>query len=250
MIAEIVAQIGASPGALAFAFAAVTLGTVVQRLSGQAFGMIAAPLVALAVPQVLPAALLLLGIVVGFGASAMDLSALDRRELVPGMAGRLAGGLVGAALAARIVSAGAVELAVAAVVLLAVALSLSGLRVPIRAPSLVLAGIAAGIMGTLTAIGAPPMALLYQHEPARRARAMQNAFFFWGMVVSVAALWAYGLVTATHLAFAALMLPAVLLGLALSAPLARHTERWPIRPAALGLSTAAALALIVRSAGG
>ena len=66
-------------------------------------------------------------------------------------------------------------------VLIGIALSLSGLRIAIRPVSLIIAGIAAGLMGTITAVGAPPMAL-YQYEPAKRARAMQNAFFFWGHV--------------------------------------------------------------------
>ena len=101
-------------------------------------------------------------------------------------------------------------------------------------------------MGTITAVGAPPMALLYQYEPARRARAMQNTFFFWGMCISVLALAWQDLINAKHLIFAGSLLPAIVLGLAVSMPLAKRLERQTIRPYALGLSMVAATTLIAR----
>ncbi|MEM6620263.1 MAG: TSUP family transporter [Pseudomonadota bacterium] len=226
--------------------AAVTLSAFVQRLSGQAFGIVAAPLVALAAPEYLPAGLLLLGIVVGITSTAVDLSAVTAREFWPGAAGRALGAVLAALVAAQLTSPRLLAALIAAIVLLAIALSLSGLRAPIRTSTLSIAGVAAGLMGTLTAVGAPPMALLYQHEPAKRARAMQNAFFCWGMVVSVLALWWQGLVTARHITFSASLIPAIALGLLVSMPVARRMERRAIRPFALGLSALAAVTLLVR----
>ena len=54
-----------SAGAFAVAFVAVCIGAVVQRLAGQAFGMIASPLVAIVAPQHLPATVLMLGLFIG-----------------------------------------------------------------------------------------------------------------------------------------------------------------------------------------
>lgn len=218
---------------------------MLQRLAGQGFGMIAAPVVALAAPGFLPASLLLLGLVVGSGAIFVDWSSVTRQELAPGFAGRALGAGIAAVIAANIVNADALATLVALLVYLGIALSLVGVRVAIAPLALFSAGTVAGIMGTLTAIGAPPMALLYQHEEQKRSAAMQNAFFAWGMAVSITALAVAGLIGWPHLLFALGLLPAVGLALAIAQPLARRVEKARIRPYALGLAGVAATVLLV-----
>lgn len=227
--------------------AAVCLGSVVQRLSGQAFGMIASPVVALIAPQHLPATVLLLGLFVGAGALSMDLKAVSWREAKPGMAGRLVGGVIGAAIAARLADGGAIGVVVAVIVLIAVALSLSGLRPKIRPLSLGIAGATAGVMGTITAIGAPPMAILYAHEEATRSRAMQNLFFGWGMICSITALVGFGVVSVSDLVLAVCLVPFAALGLFASRSASHLLAGRPIRPVALTLATAAALTILARA---
>lgn len=238
---------GLSLAAFAIVAAAIFLGTVVQRLAGQAYGMIASPVVALAAPDHLPAMVLILGAVVGAGALSMDLSAVNWREAGPGFAGRAAGAFAGAALAAALTDKAGFGVVVALIVLLAVALSFSGLRVAIRPWTLAAAGLTAGIMGTITAIGAPPMALLYANETAKRSRAMQNLFFVWGMVWSIGALALAGLIARENLILAAALLPAAGAALLAARPAARLLEGRPIRPAALALATLAACAILARS---
>ncbi len=224
----------------------VLAGTMLQRLAGQGFGMIAAPVVALVAPQFLPATLLLVGIGVGLSSTAVDVRALTLKELPAGFAGRALGAVLAAMVAARLANdAAAVALVVAVVVYLGVALSLVGLRLRITRVSLFTAGLTAGLMGTLTTVGSPPMALLFQHQEARRAAAMQNAFFFWGMTVSLAALTWQGLVTLPHMVMAFTLLPVVPAGIFLARPLAARFARASIRPVALGLAALAATALIL-----
>lgn len=244
---DLLARLDLGIAAWTFCLGAAFLGAFAQRLSGQAFGMIAAPLIALAAPGHLPAGLLVIGIAVGLTTTAVDRSAIRLAEVGPGFAGRALGAVLAAMIAARVASSDALALLIGLVVLLAVGLSLSGRRVPLTSGTLMAAGLTAGLMGTLTAIGAPPMALLYQHEETRRARAMQNLFFFWGMCVSVAALCWQDLVTVRHLLFALTLLPGVALGILAATPVARLTGRRAIRPLALGLSTLAALTLILRT---
>ena len=237
---------GLDPATFWIAFAALTLGAAVQRLSGQGFGLISAPMVAIVAPEMVPAALLLLGFLSGLGASALDLSAINIRELSFGFAGRTLGAVIAAYMVTLLPGGAAIAIAVACLVLLAVALSLLGISVPIRRATLFGAGLVAGIMGTLTAIGAPPMALLYQNEPPRRSRAMQSTFFFLGMIVSIAALAIAGLISRAHVAFALAAAPAILLGLILSQPLSRHIPTEAVRPMALALSSAAACLLLIK----
>lgn len=233
-----------SAAAFAVAFVAVGVGAVVQRLCGQAFGMIASPLIAAIAPQHVPASVLILGFFIGMSAAVFDFSAVERSELPPGFAGRALGAVAAAMLAASLPGEGSIRILVACAVLLGVGLSLVGARVRIAPVSLFSAGLTAGVMGTLTAVGAPPMALLYQHEEARRSRAMQNVFFFWGMIVSLPALAWQGLLTLDDALFSLMLAPAAVLGILVSMPLARLTERRRIRPVALGFSAASALALL------
>ena len=236
-----------SLSALITCFCGVTLGSAVQRLAGQGFGLISAPIVALVAPQMLPAALLLLGFASGLGSSALDLKHVNPKELPWGFSGRALGAVLAASLAASLPGFEEIAVLVAIIVLLAVCLSLSGLSLPIRRGTLFGAGLLAGLMGTLTAIGAPPMAMLYQREEAMRSRAMQSTFFFFGMIVSIAALVWKGLVTFDHLKFAAVLLPAIILGLLISQPIARYFSRDMVRPVALAFSTLAAIILLIKA---
>lgn len=234
------------PWALAGCCAAAFIGTLMQRLAGQGFGMITAPMLALIAPEYLPATLLLLGGMIGLSATALDFSDVDQRELPAGLLGRALGAVIAAMIAVRLTNTDALALLIAVVIFLGIALSLVGVRVAITRASLFSAGTLAGIMGTLTAVGAPPMALLYQYEHQKRSAAMQNAFFLWGMIVSIAALWVAGLVGWRHVAMAVTLSPIVLIGLAVAQPLSRRVARAQMRPWALGLAGLAATSLMVK----
>lgn len=236
------------PAAVFLGVAAIVLcGVVVQRVSGQGLGMIAAPVIAMIAPQHLPAVLILLGGVVGAAATTMDVSAVNWSEARAGFVGRVFGAFVGAGIAAVVVDRDAFGVVVAVIVLAAVALSILGLRAPITRVTLVIAGLTAGVMGTITAIGAPPMAILYAGEEARRSRAMQNLFFLWGMVWSAGALAVLGLIGLSDVILAAWLTPVVIIGLLIARPVARWLEGRSVRPIALGLSSLAALTLLARS---
>jgi uncharacterized protein len=235
-----------TPGIWLFCLTVVMTATILQRLSGQAFGMVSAPLIALVAPGFLPTSLLLLGLTVGLTSAALDFSEINRAEALPGFTGRALGAIVAALIAANLPDVNWIAAFIGVVVLISIGLSLFGVSATIRPLTLLLAGFSAGIMGTLTAIGAPPMALLYQHHPAKRARAMQNMFFFWGMMVSLLALGWQGLIRVEHLKFALLLSPAVVLGLIIVIPLAHRFERATIRPYALALAGVSALILLGR----
>jgi uncharacterized membrane protein YfcA len=244
-VVEITAQIGWI--ALVSCLFAAFLGAILQRLSGQGFGMIAAPIVALMAPEFLPASLLMIGIVVGLSSSVFDLKAIDKRDIAPGFLGRFLGAVIASWIAVRITSPELLGGVVAVIVYIAIVLSILGLTAKIRPISLMIAGLSAGIMGTLTAIGAPPMAILYQNTEARRSAASQNLFFCFGMVVSVSALSWQGLVTIGHITFAAMILPGALLGLLASRPLSGRISKSSVRPISLGLAGCAATVLLLRT---
>ena len=238
---------GLGAGVVALLALAVFAATLTQRLSGQGLGMIGAPAVAILAPSHLPATLLLVGLVVGLGAISLDLSAVNWREARPVLAGRAVGGFLGAAIAAMVVDPAVFSVVVAVIILIAIALTLSGLKVAITPVSLSIAGMSAGVMGTLTAVGAPPMAILYAGEEAKRSRAMQNLFFLWGMMWSIGSLTALGLVDLSDLILAVTLAPAAVLALFVSRPVARLMDGRSIKPYALGASGIGALTLLWRA---
>lgn len=238
---------GLSLTAFATLAAAIFAATLTQRLSGQGLGLIGAPAAAILAPQHLPSSLLILGLLIGAGALSFDRSAINWREARPGMAGRAVGGFIGAGIAALVVDPDLFSVIVAIIILIAIALTLSGLKVAITPASLSIAGVTAGVMGTVTAVGAPPMAILYSGEEAKRSRAMQNFFFLWGMFCSLGALTVLGLVDRSDLLLALALAPAAILALIVSRPLARLMDGRSIKPYALGASGIGALTLLLRA---
>lgn len=227
--------------------AAVFFGTILQRLSGQAYGMLVSPTMAVLAPEYLPASVLLLGIFVGAGAISLDFSDVSWKEAWPGMLGRMLGAFAGAGIALALVDREGFSVVVGCLVLLAVVLSLSGLRIRITAMTLSIAGFIAGIMGTITAIGAPPMAILYASEAARRARAMQNLFFMWGMVWSIAALGLAGLIDLIDVILTVCLIPFAVAGLIACQPAAEYLAGRNLRPVTLSLASFAAFVILFRS---
>ncbi len=207
--------------------------------------MIVAPIMTLVAPGWVPGTVLLIGLVVGLGSVMGARDAIVLKDLPPGFSGRLVGAAVAASVASLVVGSAALPIIVGGIVLFAVALNLLGLRLPITTTSLAGAGFTAGIMGTLSGIGAPPMAILYANVEARRSAATQNAFFGFGMVVSITALVVVGLIRAPQLALAASLAPLVPVTLFATRPLAKRVERGSIRPWALGLSTISAIILLL-----
>ncbi len=226
---------------------AVIVGTVIQKLAGAGFGMIAAPTMTIVAPEWVPGTILLLGVLSGIGSFLGARDAVVRSDLPPGFAGRLLGAVFAAFIASAVVGTDLLPIIVALVVLFAVALTLAGLSIAITPATLFGAGVTAGIMGTLTGIGAPPMAILYSGVESRRSAATQNAFFGFGMIVSIGALVFAGLIRAPHLALAATLVPLVLLSLLAVRPLVSRFERRSIRPWALGLAALSALILLLKS---
>ena len=242
--------LGLHPWAFA-ALAALTIcAAAIHRLGGQGFGTVVAPFAALIAPEHVPATVLLLGVVVTVAGVGLDFREARFREVAPAIVGRLVGTVPAVLLVGALAGSRGLGAAVALMILLAIALSLAGLKAPRTTSTLFGAGALSGFMGTLTSVGAAPMGLIYQDEEARRARGVLNAYFMLGVLFSVAGLALGGLLEARHLALAAALAPLVLVGVWLAGPLARRTERAPIRPLALGLAGFAALLLLARTAFG
>jgi uncharacterized membrane protein YfcA len=132
-------------------------------------------------------------------------------------------------------------------VLMFTVLSLVSWRPRPTPPALATAGVVSGAFGTAMAIGGPPVALLYQHEQAARIRSTLAAYFTIGSVVSATGLLLAGHLDGHDARTAAVLIPFLLAGFALSGPARRLVEGGRIRYAVLGFAGLSALVLIGRS---
>ncbi len=229
---------------------ALVVSSATHRITGQAFGLICAPLVALAAPAHIPALILLCGLPVMLYGFKGDWAQIRWSEISYAFAGRVGGAVLAATAVASLADRSVIAVAVAACVLLGVAASLTRVQVAITPVSLTVAGFLSGAMATLTSIGAPPMGLLYQRQSFGHARATLNAFFLFGALASVAVLVLYGLISLANVLMTAALLPAMAAGVVLGDLALRRLRIASLRPFILTVSVGTALLLLARAAFG
>lgn len=232
--------------ALLLAGAVVFVGALVQGSAGIGLGAIAAPILLLINPQLVPGPLLALGALLSVFMSAREWRSIDRKGLSIALLGRAAGTVLAGAILPLIPLAG-YDLLFGVLVLGAVLLSTTGWRVNPTGRNLLTAGAASGFMGTLTAIGAPPMALLYQHGEPATIRATLAAYFVLGASFSVVVLAAVGKFGAAQIEASLLFLPPLATGFWASSRIIPHMDANRARRAVLGMAGASALILIVKA---
>ncbi|MFH5821268.1 sulfite exporter TauE/SafE family protein [Georgenia sp. AZ-5] len=232
-----------SGGELAVIAVAVAVASCLQSSIGFGLGLFAAPVIALVQPALLPGTLVLLATGLSVLVAVRERTSIDFRGTGWALAGRLPGTAVGALLVAWLPTRG-LSLALAATVLAGVVLSVCGWRPAPRRRALVGAGLASGVMGTATSIGGPPMALVWQGASAPRLRGSMSAFFLVGSLVSIVALAAVGAIDGRTLRAAAVLVPAVLLGYAVSRLVGRRLDA-RVRTLALVASALGAVLVIV-----
>lgn len=236
------------PGAASIALLslAVLTAAMVQGSVGIGFALVAAPVVTLVDTALMPGLMIMLG----FLLPVLTLVREVRHTRWSGLGWALGGRLPGTALGVLVVANVAdrvLGVVVGVVVLGAVALTWFALRVPDRPATLAGAGLVSGVTGTAVSIDGPPVAIVLQHLSGPELRATMSAYFIGGGVLSLAGLAIGGELRASQAATAALLVPAVIVGFALSGPLRRHVDAGRTRMAVLVVCAVSALALLGRA---
>jgi uncharacterized protein len=234
------------PTTYAVIAAAVLLGSVVQSAVGLGVGLVAAPVTALLEPELMPGALLMVAVLMPCLTLVFDHHDIDWSGLLWSLPARLPGTLVGVWVVATL-TARELAIAIGVVVLVAVAVTWRAITVPINRRTLSAAGFASGVTGTATSIGGPPIAIVYQHRPAREIRTTMAVYFLVGATLSLVALLVSGDLDSDQAVAAAELLPFLAVGAVLGAVARRSIPAHVVRPAVLIVSSASALVLLVRS---
>lgn len=223
----------------------IFLAACLQASSGFGMGMLAAPVIAMVDPALLPATLILLALLVTVLVTVRERQSLDLRGTGWAMVGRVPGSFVGAWLVTALSKEGLAWVVVAVVVTGLVLAGRGWAPRPVRV-NLIAAGAASGIMGTATSIGGPPMALIWQGHSGPRLRGTMGAFFMVGSTISMLMLWITGAVTLGMLSLALWMVPAAVAGYAASRVVNRFLNAARLRALALGASALGSVLLIVQ----
>jgi uncharacterized membrane protein YfcA len=225
---------------------AVLLGAAVQSSVGLGLGLVAAPVVSILDPTLMPGAVLITTALLPVFTLGAEWRHIDLRGISWALAGRLAGTAAGVWVVATLAPR-SLAVVVGAMVLVAVLLTLTAVRVRPTPGTLSFAGMVSGITGTATSIGGPPIALVYQHDPGPRVRSTLGAYFLVGVVVSLAALAFGGQLDSREVYAGAVLLPFVLAGFLLARPLRRFVDGHILRAALLAVVSASGVVLIVQS---
>lgn len=225
--------------------AIVVIGAVLQGSIGFGLGVFAVPLLLLFAPQTVPGPLLASSVVLTMLLTHRERRDVRWRDLGWAIVGRVFG-IALAVLVLAVVSADRLGLLSGLFVLVAVGITATGLRLPTRPGVLAVAGLLSGFLGTAVSIGGPPMALLYQHETGPSIRGTLSAFFVVGVTMSLIGLAMVGRFGLAEMRLAALLIPAVLVGYAVSRRLARILDRGYLRPAILIMSALTSAIVIAR----
>lgn len=233
------------PLLLAAILAIVFAASIVQAGLGMGFGLTAAPLLALIDPQLVPAPTLILGMLSSGWGAMTEHRAIVWNEVWLGLAGRVAGVVMAAFVLASLTDTRTFMLVFGVLVLAAVLLSVSGRRIAFNRGTLLAMTTVSGLMGTITSVGAPPLALIYQGRPPSVARPTLAAFFALGCAISLVGLYHAGWAGWYQLMLALVMTPVMLAGLETGRRVRDRFDR-RYRPALLVIAAAAAVLLIAR----
>lgn len=223
----------------------VAAASTLQAATGMGMALLAAPLLALVDPALVPGPVLCAVMVLSAVVAWRERGTLDIQMLAPAVLGLLFGTAIGAGLLAVLVGW---HLAQTFAVLILAAVLLSVLGLPIRAGKLTLlaGGVASGVFGTMAGVHGPPIAIVLQHEPPERLRGMLCAFFAIGCAIALLALASIGVFGVAGVGRSVALLPGVAIGLALTPLVAGRIDRRRARIAVLAISALSALALLFR----
>jgi uncharacterized membrane protein YfcA len=232
---------------IAFLIATLALGAgaALQGAVGYGLGLLAAPVLVLINPRMIPGPFMLAALALTISMTLRERQALDPKGVGWMVAGLLPGALLGVLVLTRL-PPGTFNIAFGVAILLAVLMSASGLRLPRRKSVLGAAGFIGGVMSILAGMSGPPAALALQDETPQRLRAMLSIFFIANSLISIAVLIPAGRFGIYEIELAAVQLPGILLGYLASYRLVARLDGHSLRPVILGLSALTAVVVILK----
>jgi uncharacterized membrane protein YfcA len=222
----------------------VAVGAMIQGSLGFGLGLVSAPALALIDATFIPGPLLLVGVAVTLTVFLRERGAVDWKGMKWAIFGRVIGTIAGG-WAVVAFSKDAVIVLVAVLVLAGVLMTSIGWKIKTNRITLSTAGLVSGVMGTLTSVGGPPMALVYQRETAQKLRATLAGFFLVGATFSLRTLAVSGGMSEHDFVLGALMLPGYVIGMIANRWASKFLDKGYSRVAVLSFSALSSIVLLL-----
>jgi hypothetical protein len=220
---------------------------VIQGAVGFGFALVAAPILLLIHPPLIPGPLMVAGTGLAIGVLIREWRHIHRPGLVPLFLGFFPGLAVGGGLI-LLLSPRQTALLFGLLTLFSVGLSLiKRTHFQPHATLLFAAGFFSAIMNTTTTMGGPPVALIYQHMPGPQLRGTLAFFFSTGALCILGTLWQFDHLSRTDITLGGWMAIPVGVGLWLSGPASRWLDHGHTRQAALLVSGGAGIMVLWRA---
>lgn len=240
---EALAHIATAEFAAAFVitFVAATL----QSTVGFGFALLSVPLLSLLNPVFAPVPQLIVVLPLTIAMVVREWGSVQPRSTVWIFAGRIPGALLGVVLL-KLLASPALDVLMAFMVLIGVSLVVGRATFRRTRWSEFAAGTASGTMAMVSAIGGPPIALLYRNDTGPTVRANLGLVFSIGVCITITVRAVAGEISLSELAIGIALIPAVMMGLRASRGLLSRVEGTGLRNAIVAVAAAAALMLFVR----
>ncbi|WAJ69119.1 sulfite exporter TauE/SafE family protein [Catenovulum adriaticum] len=224
----------------------VLLGSLIQGVVGYGIGMFCAPLLFMINPEFVPGPMVLISTVMTVIMLIRDKSDLKVDQVSWTMLGGFFGVVI-AGVILNMVSVKQFQIVFGSLILLAVIISIIGYSPKINKLTTTLAGYLSGFMGTLTAVGGPPVALLYQNVKAAQLKANLAAFFLFLNIVIVSTLLWINKLSFEHLYLFIIAIPGLILGFYLSSIASKYVGPAQLRYFILSFSALSGLGTIIKA---
>ena len=228
------------------AFGIAVLGAVLQGSVGFGLGLLGVPLLVLIDPVFIPGPLLLAAFLLNLLMSRRERTSIDFGSVKWAVPGRILGAILGAGIL-TLIPQGRLSVLFGLMVLVAVGISFTGWELSPSPWSVFSAGTFSGFMGTTSAIGGAPMALVFQRQKGSRIRGTLSFIFAIGTVISMFSLAVIGRFGLEEIQAAIVLFPGIILGFFLSHQTAKILDRGFIRIAVLITSAASGFFVLLRN---
>lgn len=225
---------------------AVILGSVVQVASGVGGGFLIVPLLAWIDVSLVPVPLIFASLSLSGLMAVRGRRLVDWQYIPATLIGMIPGTIAGAYVL-TVVPTDNLGIVFGGVILIGIAITSSGLHIPLTRATAMIAGALSGVTGASTGIGAPLLALVYQHESGPKIRATLAALYTSASVLMLVILFGFGKFRAPEFQSGLALIPGFLLGYWVANHFTAHIDRAGSRIAVLAVSAAAAVMLIARS---
>ena len=192
----------------------IIIGAITQSAIGIGFGIPACFLVLLE-PTMVPSCIVLMGTFLAFSNAFLSLKDIITEDLAYSFSGRVVGTLISIPLITLTIGTKSFLIIFGLLLLITVFLSAKRWNVVATKKNVTIAGVCSGFMGTLTGVGGPPMAIVYQNSSSKNVVATLNMFFGIGALFSVLILIYIDLINLREVMRSLLLTPGILVGIIL-----------------------------------